>query len=238
MDKIKSKIFQTLELDVIGMTCTGCANSIKTYLEKTDGVSSVDINFSSEVAVIQHNPEVRHKAEIIADIRKLGYDVIEEEDEDTTELVKKKQLANQKIKIGISIFLTIIISLLSMTDHFDFMKSLNIPYNLNLILLFLVSSFVIFWCGDKFLKGAVSALRNKTSDMNSLITMGVMASYVYSIVISANHLFKFNIEVLNNSHEVYYETAAMIISFILIGHYLESVLKSKTQTSIKKLKQL
>jgi Cu+-exporting ATPase len=74
--------------------------------------------------------------------------------------------------------------------------------------------------------------------MNSLITMGVMASYVYSLVISANHLFKFNISALNNSHEVYYETAAMIISFILIGHYLESVLKSKTQTSIKKLKQL
>jgi cation transport ATPase len=152
MDNNKSKEIQTLELDVIGMTCTGCANSIKTFLEKTEGVYSVDINFSSEVAVIRHNPETKQKDDIITDIRKLGYDVIEEDDEEKAELVKKKQLSNQKIKIGISIFLTIIISLLSMTEHFDFMKSLNIPYNLNLILLFFLSSFVIFWCGDKFLK--------------------------------------------------------------------------------------
>ncbi len=235
-DLVKDK--QILELDVLGMTCVGCANSIKTYLENTAGVYSVNINFSTEVAVIEHNPDTKPKDSIVADIKKLGFDVIVEDDEDTAEIAKKKQLAHQRIKIGVSILLTIIISLFSMSGHFDFMKNFNMPYDITLILLFFLSSFVIFWCGDKFLKGAVSALKNKTSDMNTLITIGVMASYIYSIVISANHLFRLGIQVLNNSHEVYYETATMIISFILIGNYLESVLKSKTQTSIRKLKEL
>jgi len=238
MEKELEKDKQTLELDVLGMSCIGCANSIKTYLENTKGVFSVNINFSTEVAVIEHNPDTKSKDSIIADIKKLGYDVIMEDDEEAAEIARKKQLSNQRIKIGTSIILTIVITFFSMSGHFDFIKNLNIPYDITLVLLFFLSSFVIFWCGDKFLKGAVSALKNKTSDMNTLITVGVMASYIYSIIISANHLFRLNIQVLNNSHEVYYETATMIISFILIGNYLESVLKSKTQTSIKKLKEL
>ena len=125
-----------------------------------------------------------------------------------------------------------------MKEHLSFLSFINLTYSQTLIILFILSSLVVFWCGDRFLKGAVSALKNKTSDMNSLITLGVLTSYIYSIVISANHLFNLNIIALNSTHEVYYETAAMIITFILFGNYLEAVLKSKTQTSIKKLKDL
>ena len=74
--------------------------------------------------------------------------------------------------------------------------------------------------------------------MNTLITMGSMYSYLYSLVISLNILMGMNIKALNGSREVYFETAAMIITFILIGNYLEAVMKSKTQTSVKKLKEL
>jgi Cu+-exporting ATPase len=68
--------------------------------------------------------------------------------------------------------------------------------------------------------------------------MGVLSSYLYSLVIAVNHIFGLNLSALRNSHEVYFETSAMIITLILIGNYLELVLKSKTQTSIKKLKEL
>lgn len=238
METLEFNDKQTLELDVLGMSCVGCANSIKTYLSNTEGVYSVDINFTSEVAVIEHNPEIKSKESIIDDIKKLGYDVVLEEDEDLAELSKRKQLNLQRNKIIVSILLSIVIVLFNMNEHIGFVHNLNITHNVILIILFFISSIVVFWCGDKFLKGAITALRSGTSDMNTLITLGVSASYIYSIIISLNQIFHLDISVLNNTHEVYYETAAMIISFILIGNFLEAVLKSRTQTSIKKLKEL
>ena len=195
-------------------------------------------NFTSEIAGIEYDPDKISRDEIISDIRKMGYDVMQEDDEDKTEKIRAKQLQNQKYKIYTSLVLSFIVMAISMSDHTEYLSMLKMNYNFSLVVLFILTSIVIFWCGDKFHKGALQAIKNKTSDMNTLISMGVFASYIYSIVISANHLFKLNISVLNNSHEVYYETAVMIISFILIGNHLEAVLKSKTQTSIKKLKNL
>ncbi len=234
----KPENYELAELDIIGMSCVNCANSIKTYLTKVDGIYNVEVNFTSELAGIEYNPYKISKEEIISDIRKMGYDVMEEDDEEDFEKVKKEQLKLQRNKIYLSLIISFIVMFVSMSEHTEFLKEFRIPYNASLIVLFLFSSVAVFWCGDKFYKGAIQAIKNKTSDMNTLISMGVFASYFYSIVISANHLFKLNINALNNAHEVYYETAVMIISFILIGNHLEAVLKSKTQTSIKKLKNL
>jgi len=237
-EKVKYDNQESIELDVLGMSCVGCANSIITYLSKTEGVYSVFVNFTSEIAAVDYDTKKISKDKIIGYIKKLGYDVVEDDDETSAELKKKKQLKIHKYKIITSIFLSLIIMAISMKEHLSFLSFINLTYSQTLIFLFMISSVVVFWCGDRFLKGAVSALRNKTSDMNSLITLGVLTSYMYSVVISANHLFNLNIIVLNSTHEVYYETAAMIITFILLGNYLEAVLKSKTQSSIKKLKDL
>jgi Cu+-exporting ATPase len=226
---------ETIEYDILGMSCINCANSIKTYLEKREGVNNVDINYTSEIAVVKYDPDIINDTEIKSDIKKLGYDVLEEDEDNEHENFKKKQLKIQKYKIIASIFLTLLIVSISMKHHFSF---INISIEASLVLMFIFSTVQVFWCGDKFLKGAITAFRSKTSDMNSLITLGVLSSYIYSILISFNHLLGLNIKILENSHEVYFETAAMIITFILIGNYLEAVLKSRTQTSIKKLKDL
>lgn len=230
--------YELAELDILGMSCVNCANSIKTYLTKVDGIYNVEVNFTSELAGVEYNPYKITKEQIISDIRKMGYDVMEEEDDNELENTKKKQLNLQRKKIYTSIILSLIVMLISMSGHSEYLKDFHLPADVSLVLLFILTSIVIFWCGDKFYKGATQAIKNKTSDMNTLISMGVFASYIYSIVISINHLFKLGISVLNNSHEVYYETAVMIITFILIGNHLEAVLKSKTRTSIKKLKNL
>lgn len=232
------KNLETLDLDVIGMECINCANSIKTYLEKTDGVSNVNINFSSEIANISFNPEKIQITEIKSIIKKLGYDVAEEDEEDKLEEQKKKSLKIQRIKIVTSIIFTILIMGITMSGHYKWLSFLSFSMNVSFIILFIISSIVVFWCGDKFLKGAVNAFKAKTATMDTTISLGTLSSYIYSIIISINHLFGLNISALSHSHETYYETAAMIISFILIGNYLEAVLKSKTQTSIKKLKAL
>jgi Cu+-exporting ATPase len=96
-----------------------------------------------------------------------------------------------------------------------------------------LSTIVVFWCGLKFHKGFWIALKNKTADMDTLISVGTLSAYIYSVFImffphaSGDH-----------SHTVYFESAAMIVTFILFGNYLEANLKNKTQYAIRGLTNL
>ncbi|MEO8665091.1 MAG: heavy metal translocating P-type ATPase [Ignavibacteria bacterium] len=232
------KDLEVFEFDVIGMDCTSCAKSIKTYLEKSNGISNADINYASESGEVTYNPELTSREVIRKSIKNLGYDISSEDEEFEAEQLRKQNLRGQKVRIITSVILSVLIMGLSMREHIPVLNIIQIPVNISLLLLFIFTSAVIFWCGDKFLKGAYTSLKNKTSDMNTLISLGSLSSFVYSIVITANIIFALGITALADSKEVYYETAAMIITFLLIGNYLEALLKSKTQTSIKKLKEL
>ena len=224
--------------EITGMNCTGCANSIKTYLQNLEGISNVEINFASEFGEVTFDQSIISKDKIKKEINNLGYEISAEDGEDEFELLKISQLKKHKNKIIISALLSLIIMAISMKHHFHFLGLEKIPENVSLIIMMILSSVIIFWCGSKFLNGALNSLKNKTSDMNTLITMGSMSSYLYSLVMSLNILVGLNLKALNGSREVYFATAAIIITFILIGNYLEAVMKSKTQTSVKKLKEL
>lgn len=229
---------EVFEFDIIGMDCVGCANSIKTYLQKRKGIVSADINFASESGEVIYYPELITRDSIKKDIKSLGYDISSDDQDYEAEQLKKLNLRKQKNKIVTSVVLSLLIMFISMKDHIPIFSIIPLSQKTTIILLFIFTSVVIFWCGDKFLKGAYNAVKNKTSDMNTLITLGSLSSYFYSLVIMVNILFKLNLTALSDSKDVYFETAAMIITFILIGNYLEAVLKSKTQNSIKKLKEL
>lgn len=229
---------ELFEFDIIGMSCTSCAKSIKTYLEKQTGIISVDINYASESGAVIYNSDLIKRDSIKKEILNLGYNVSSEDEEYEAEQFRISDLKKQKKKIITSVVLSLIIMIISMREHLPVINFIPVSLNLSLILLFALTSVVIFWCGDKFIKGAYTALKHKTSDMNTLITMGSLSSYVYSVLITANIVLGLDIKSLINSRDVYFETAAMIITFILIGNYLESVMKSRTQTSIKKLKDL
>ena len=229
---------ELFEFDIIGMSCTSCAKSIKTYLEKLKGIKSVDINYASESGSVIYDPVLITRDSIKKEILDLGYNVSSDDEEYEAEQFRISGLKKQKKKIITSVVLSLLIMVISMREHLPVINFIPVSLNLSLILLFVLTTAVIFWCGDKFIKGAYTALKHKTSDMNTLITIGSLSSYFYSVLITANIVFGLSIGSLANSKEVYFETAAMIITFILIGNYLESVMKSKTQTSIKKLKEL
>jgi len=237
-DKVKSVREELIEFDIIGMNCNGCAASIKTYIEKLDGILKVDINFANESGEIIFNSEKFSKLKIVSEIKKLGYEVSGDDDEYISEQLKKKNLKDQRLKIIISASLSLIIMILSMKDHIHLPEFLHLPEKILLPVLTVLSTVVIFWCGAKFIKGAWNSLRSLSFDMNTLISLGSLSAYFYSLVITINIVFDLNISALASSSEVYYETGAMIITFILIGNYLESVMKSKTQTSVQKLKDL
>jgi len=229
---------ELFEFDIIGMSCTSCAKSIKTYLEKLKGINSVDINYASESGSVIYDPVLITRDSIKKEILNLGYNISSDDEEYEAEQFRISGLKKLKKKIITSVVLSLLIMMISMREHLPVINFIPVSLNLSLILLFALTTAVIFWCGDKFIKGAYTALKHKTSDMNTLITIGSLSSYFYSVLITANIVFGLSIGSLTNSREVYFETAAMIITFILLGNYLESVMKSKTQTSIKKLKEL
>lgn len=235
---LNSKTEEVYDFDIVGMNCNSCAASIKTYLQKLEGIYEVNINFASESGEVKYNPDTITRNFIKEKIKQLGYEVTAEDEEYESELIRKNKLSKQKNKIFTSIILSLLIMAISMKEHIPLINLIPIEENVSLILLFIFTTIVIFWCGDKFINGAITSLKNKSADMNTLITMGSMSSYIYSLIISVNIVFGLGISSLSGSHEVYFETAAMIITFILIGNYLEVVMKAKTQTSIKKLKDL
>ena len=229
---------QKIDLEIDGMSCASCAASIQTYLSKTDGVQNASVNFNSETASIEYSPKSISLDSIKGIIGQLGYSVIDTEDDEKKEQEKQIALKKQRNKIFITVVLALTVMFISMQGHFGFLDVISIPFTVSLIILTILTSIVVFWSGSKFIKGAYNALKSGTSNMDVLIVLGVLSSYIYSLVIAANHLLGLNIEALSNSHEVYFETAAMIVMFIMIGNYLESTLKARTQTSIKKLKGL
>lgn len=226
------------EFDIIGMSCVSCASSIKTYLEKLDGISKADVNFASESGLVTYDPQIITRETIKKEINKLGYEITSDDEEYEAEQKRKQALATQKQKIIVSVSASLLTMLITMHDHIPVLNYIKLSHPLSLTLLFVLTTIIIFWCGDKFLKGAYAALKRKTSDMNTLIVMGSLSAYFYSVVVAANTIFKLNLKGLHNSTDVYFETAAMITTFILIGNYLEAILKSKTQSSIRKLKDM
>ncbi len=226
------------ELDILGMECVNCSNSIKSFLEKTSGIRSVAVNYTSETAVIEFNPDEINLETIKSHIRQLGYEVAEDTDEGSIEMSKKKNLLFQKYNLIVSAILTAIVMGISMSGHFHFISFLHFPEEISFSIQLIITSIVVFVCGKKFHTGAISVFRTFNATMDTTISMGTLAAYFFSFAISINLLLKLNIDVLNNVHEVYFETASMIITLVLTGNYLEAVLKSKTQSSINKLKGL
>jgi len=226
-----------IELEISGMNCSGCAASINSYLSKLEGVKSVVVSFPSESAKIEFEENRIPLNKIITSIKSLGFDVLED-DENIETIKREKTRRLQRNKIFTAVLFSLIIMFLAMNDHMNFFPAAKLPHNFNLIIQFVLSSVVVFWCGAKFLKGAISSTRSGVPDMNALVSLGTMSSYIFSLILTVNHVLYFHIEALSNIHDVYFETAAMITTFILIGNYLELVMKSKAQTSIKGLKSL
>lgn len=228
--QIKEK---SIELNIEGMDCPACALKIEKSVAKIEGIKNITVNLGAETATITYEKDIPLDT-VKTTIDKLGYKAIEPDndtDEDEAEKEKHRVLREYKIKISWSIFLSVIIVALGMKDHIGFLSSL--PADTANWIALPLSTVVVFWCGSKFLKGFWIALKNKTSDMDTLISIGTLSAYFYSLVVMLfPHLGG------EHNHSVYFEGAAMIITFILTGNYLEANLKNRTQYAIKSLMNL
>jgi P-type Cu+ transporter len=229
----KNNNTHSIELDIEGMDCPACAMKIEKTVAKIHGIEEIKVNLGSESASIKFKDGVSID-NVKSAIGKLGYKAYEPENdeaEEAAEQERKSALKRMRRKIVVSIILSLIVGGLGMKEHISFLS--GIPDILANWISLPISTVVVFWCGSKFLKGFWIALKNKTADMDSLIAIGTLSAYIYSL---ATMLFP----VINgeHNHTVYFESAAMIITFILLGNYLEANLKNKTQYAIKSLMSL
>ena len=208
-------------LDLIGMTCVNCAQTIERALRSVDGVISAGVNFAAEKAIIRYNPEVTTVARLKKAVAGAGYQAVSDDEltRDTEQEARERQSRKLELLLIFSFSLAIPIFILSMATPFR--ETVN-----NLVLLALASPVQLF-VGWQFYVGTYKALRNKRANMDTLIALGTSAAYIYSLlVIISPGTF---------DGDVYFDTAALIISIVLLGRYLEARAKGRTSQAIRKL---
>jgi Cu+-exporting ATPase len=203
---------------------------IRRELGKTEGVLSVDVNLSSDKIFVRYIPTILSQKDIRNLLKKIGFGVmvLGGETVDQEELARKKEIRKQKYLLIIGLIFTIPLFILSMSRDFGIIPSqIGEQISLNWIMLFLATP-VQFYVGAQYYEGAFKSLRNGSANMDVLIAMGSSVAYFYSLLIILGIL---------NGH-IYLETAAVIITLIRLGKYLEANAKGRTGEAIKKLLNL
>ncbi|MDR1285836.1 MAG: heavy metal translocating P-type ATPase [Campylobacteraceae bacterium] len=206
-----------ISLQIGEMSCVNCSNAITKAVKKIDGVQEANVNFATSEGIFIFDENKTSQKDIEAKIEKIGYKILRQED--NTDNAK-----TVLIKVLLSFVLTIFL---------HFAHHLNLPHLITNIAVFIAASIVQFGCGGSFYIRSFKALRNKTLDMNVLVVLGTSAAYFYSaFVLILPNLFPENLRF------IYFDGAAMIITFVLLGRYLEARAKVKATDFMKELLSL
>lgn len=216
---------QIINLDVKGMTCASCVNRIEKMLKKDDGVIEASVNLATEKARVEINSEKSDTNKIISIIEKAGYEASISSDKKPD---KEAALKKEKVLIYASAVLTLPLVLPMILSPFGihFMPSVWIQL--------LLATPVQFIIGARFYKSAWGAIKAKSGNMELLVAMGTSAAYFLSLYL----IWKNYSHLEHQTPHLYFESAAVIITLILCGKYLESRAKMQTTAAIKALEAL
>ncbi|MFH1210423.1 MAG: heavy metal translocating P-type ATPase, partial [archaeon] len=209
-------------LRISGMHCASCSTTIERALNKTEGVRSANVNLTTERATVDYDPDKVNINKLIEAVKNKGYSAelaSEKVDTKKEESRKKKEIKRIKYLLITSSIFSAPALLISMF--------LMIPYKP--YILFILSTPVQFFVGADFYKGMWHALKNKTSNMDTLIAVGTTAAYAYSVYLMIS---------MGMEAETYFEISAVLITLVMLGKFLEARAKGKTSDAIKKLMKL
>jgi len=224
----------TIEMPLIGMTCTNCAGNIERALGKVDGVLEARVNYATEKATVKHIVGVTNRAELAAAVRRAGYDVVEVEgDEDLFDAeaeARAGEIRHQEKRLLVGIVFTTPLLVLSMARDFGLLGDWSHANWVNWLFLALATP-VQFYVGWDYYVGAFKSLRNGSANMDVLVALGSSAAYFYSIAV----LIALTLGSTALGMHVYFETSATIITLIVLGKLLEARAKGHTSIAIKNL---
>lgn len=247
-------ITDRVDIPITGMTCASCAMRVEKALRNVPGVIEASVNLASERATVTFTPADVTWNDLVAAIENAGYGVIDRRSttgagEDSEAAARARELANRRRTLTVAAVLTAPLFLLSMGRDFglvtpwligagaEMARSMSGPLHemmnhiaarddlLNWLFLLLATP-VQFYAGRDFYIHAWKALKNhRTATMDTLIAVGSSAAYFYSVALMVTGM----------AGHVYFETAAVIITLILVGKYLEARAKSQTGAAIRAL---
>jgi P-type Cu2+ transporter len=222
-------MFSRASFPVSGMTCASCANSVESMLKAQEGIVTASVNYANNTARVEFDPDRITPESMKATVQSIGYDlIIDQKDDEVDQDVidhsegKKPQFASDR-----SLLWAILLSIPTVVIGMFFM---DFP-NANEIM-WILSTPVIFIFGRQFYVNAWKQARHSRANMDTLVALSTGIAYLFSVF---NMLYpEFWIERGLEAH-VYFEAAAVIITFILLGRFLEDRAKSSTSSAIKKL---
>ncbi len=235
---------EKISAPVEGMTCASCVARVEKAISKLDGVKNVSVNFASEKASFEFDPEKVDYKKVARVVEDAGYKI------DLPDGNKKTSPGENQAKTGstdqisdhekelrhdfmIAVILTLPVVLLSMGTMWDGFRNI-LPISTDYLdkILFILTTPIIFIPGKRFFKIFWTNLKHFSADMNSLVAVGTGAAYLFSTIVI---LFPDLVLRPGDIPHVYFDTAAVIITLILMGRWLEAKAKTRTNTAIKKL---
>lgn len=211
---------------VMGMTCASCAKSVESTLESQKGVVNANVNFASATVLVEFIPGLVQPEEMRRAIQGIGYDLIIDESQsgkDSIESLHQENTNKLKRKTFWAIGLAVPVVVIGMFY-------MNMPYANEIM--WVLSTPVILWFGRGFFINAWKQAKNRTANMDTLVALSTGVAYLFSVF---NTLFPQVWHVRGLHAHVYFEAAAVIIAFILLGKLLEERAKGNTSSAIRKL---
>ena len=225
-------VLEKVTLPIEGTSCASCVDKIEKSVKLLGGMIKFSVNLATETAYAEFLPGQTSVAEIKKAVSEAGpYKVADREvSVDTEKEIREKALRKLGFKLIISAVLSAIVMALSFSNMIPALMQVDqrIWHLVSLVL----TTPVLFYCGRQFFDGFWKGLKHFSADMNTLIAVGTASAYLYSA--AATFFPSFFKQVTGEAH-VYYDTAAVIITLILLGRYLESKAKGRTSEAIKKL---
>lgn len=220
---------QSTTFHISGMHCASCAANIQRKLNQTPGVITATVNYANEQATLQTKADQISNHQLAEVITSLGYQAhLQSVDDigslDLSSQEREMELHKLRSKLMVS---GILAGLLVLSMLPGLPSLLSNPW-----WLWFLATPVQFWAGKRFYQGAWSALKNTTANMDTLVVLGTSVAYFYSVfvVLFSDVLMSYGID-----PHVYFEAAAVIIFFVLLGKYLEIRAKGQTSQALKKL---
>lgn len=213
-----------------GMSCAACVRRVERALADVEGVLSASVNLATGRATLEVAESFREDRARAA-VEESGYQWLGIVDEDkhlrsAIEELQSKEKKRLIVKLIVGGVLTLFIHGVML---------LPIDRRISEMLQFVLALPVVFWVGSPFLIGAVKALRKGTSDMNTLVALGSLAAFIYSAFMT---FFPHQLQHGLSGHGVYYDGAAMIVTLVLLGRFLEARTRERASQAIRKLLKL
>ena len=217
-------------LKIEGMTCSACSSGLEKYLNKQEGIKTASVNLIMNNTSIEYDETKLNLEQVEKYIEKAGFSSL---GIDKLENEEKKKTKEKSKLIGISI-ISILILYISMAHMvklpvIPYLDMMHNPVNYAIALLILTT--IVLIIGKDIIKNGYKNLVHKTPNMDTLVAIGVLASYIYSIY-GTIKIIKGQVMYVEN---LYYESAAIVIFFIKIGKYVENKNKDKTKEALKQL---